>query len=72
MIDLKKLMKKLDESGMKKRYIAERLGLSTYGLSLKINNENEFKVSEVEKICKILNITLKEREDIFFAKGVEW
>lgn len=71
MIDSKKLMKKLDESGMKKRYIAERLGLSTYGLSLKINNENEFKVSEVEKICKILNITLKEREDIFFAKGVE-
>lgn len=71
MINSKKLMKKLDESGMKKKYIAEKLGLSTYGLSLKINNENEFKVSEVEKICNLLNITVKDREDIFFAKSVE-
>lgn len=70
MIDSKKLNRKINASGMKRKYIAEKLGLSPYGLSKKISNENEFKVSEVEKICNILNMTADEREDIFFAKDV--
>lgn len=70
MIDSGKLSKKITESGVKKKFIAGKLGLSSYGLSKKINNENEFKVSEVEKICNILNLTADEREDIFFAKNV--
>lgn len=70
MIDSKKLNRKINASGMKRKYIAEKLGLSPYGLSKKISNENEFKVSEVEKICNILNMTADEREDIFVAKDV--
>lgn len=70
MINSKKLVEKIDESGVKRKFIAEKLGLSAYGLSKKINNENEFKVSEVEKICNILDLSSAEREDIFFAKNV--
>lgn len=71
MIDSEKLNGKIDASGMKRKFIAEKLGLSPYGLAKKISNENEFKVSEVEKICNILHLTPHEREDIFFARSVD-
>lgn len=59
-------------SGLKKRYIAEKLGLSTYGLALKINNYSEFKQSEIVVLCELLHINNRDRERIFFAlKGDE-
>lgn len=62
------LEKKIEESGLKKSFIAQALSLSPYGLAKKINNETEFKTSEVDKLCKILNIsTLTEKDRIFFA-----
>lgn len=69
MTDTKLLTCKIDESGLKRAFIAEKLGLSPYGLSKKINNESEFKGSEIKLLCQILNIkTLKEKEAIFFAE----
>ena len=63
------LEKKIEESGLRKSYIAKELGLSTYGLSLKIKNVNEFKASEIDKMCLVLGITnLEERCAIFFAQ----
>ena len=63
------LNKRIEESGYKRSYIAKAIGLkSTYGLSKKVNNETEFKASEIEKLCELLNIdTLEERKAIFFA-----
>ena len=63
------LTKRIEESGYKRSYIAKAIGLkSTYGLSKKVNNETEFKASEIEKLCELLNIdTLEERKAIFFA-----
>ena len=59
----------IKKSGYKKSYIANAIGLkSTYGLSKKINNENEFKASEIEILCEILNISDADRMPIFFAK----
>lgn len=69
MTDTELLTSKIDESGLKRSFIAEKLGLSPYGLSKKINNENEFKGSEIKLLCQILNIkSLKEKEAIFFAE----
>ena len=63
------LEKKIDESGFKKSYIAKRIGLkSTYALSKKIRNENEFKATEINRLCELLKInSLEEKELIFFA-----
>lgn len=71
MVDTQKLSKKIDESGLKKYYIASRIGLTTYGLQKKINNQTQFKANEIEKLCIILKIkTLEEKEIIFFTKNV--
>lgn len=71
MVDTQKLSKKIDESGLKKYYIASRIGLTTYGLQKKINNQTQFKANEIEKLCILLKIkTLEEKEIIFFAKNV--
>jgi hypothetical protein len=64
----KLLEKKIEESGLRKNFIARALNLSPYGFAKKINNETEFKTSEVDKLCKILGITtLTEKDRIFFA-----
>lgn len=62
------LEKKIDSSGLKKSYIAKEIGLSAYGLALKIRNTHEFKASEIEKLCVLLGISdIEERCAIFFA-----
>lgn len=72
MTDSAALREKIKERGLKYGYIAKKLGLSYYGLSLKIENKNEFRTSEVALLCEMLNITsLKEKERIFFAQKVE-
>ena len=66
------LEKKIDSSGLKKSYIAKAMGLSTYGLTLKIKNTHEFKASEISKLCILLGITdIEERCAIFFALEVD-
>lgn len=41
------------------------MGLSAYGLMKKIENKAEFKVSEVDKLSKLLELTAKQKEKIF-------
>ncbi len=68
MTNSKALMQIITEQGLKLKFVASSLGLSSYGLALKINNKNEFKTSEVMALCELLHITsLKERERIFFT-----
>lgn len=58
----------IKKSGFRKSFIAEQLGISTYGFSLKCNNKNEFKANEIEILCKLLKIGIEDRMAIFFAK----
>lgn len=68
MTNSKLLRALIDEKGLKLKYVAEKLGLSPYGLQLKIDNRQEFKTSEVAVLCDVLEITsLKKKEEIFFA-----
>lgn len=62
------LEKYIEESGYKKSFIAERLGLTAYGFALKVNNKSEFKASEMTILCELLKINAKDKEAIFFAK----
>lgn len=64
----KKLKSKIIASGIKYKAIAKFMGLSYYGLQKKINNETEFKASEIVSLCKILNINDPEiKEEIFYG-----
>lgn len=64
------LEEKIKKSGYKKKYLAEQLDLSYYGLQKKINNVSDFSSTEISILCRLLNIkTLSEKEKIFFAKG---
>lgn len=67
MTDTKLLRGLIEASGLKYNYIAKKLGLSAYGLQLKIENDNEFKASEITKFCEILNLDMKTRDNVFFA-----
>ena len=69
LIDTQELEKRIMESGKKKSYIASALGISIQSLRLKLNNSNEFKLSEVNALCDILGITkASDKEKIFFKK----
>lgn len=68
----KMLRELIDKKGFKLKFIAEKLGLSPYGLQLKIDNKQEFKTSEVAVLCEVLEInSLKKKEEIFFAQQVD-
>ena len=62
------LEERIKKSGYKKGFIAQEIGLSTYALSLKINNEYEFKASEINGLCNLLGIDTNDRMAIFFAQ----
>ena len=62
------LNERIERSGYKRSYIAKALGLSAYGLAKKIQNETEFKASEINALCGLLKIeSPEEKEAIFFA-----
>lgn len=68
MTNTKLLIQFINNSGLKKGKIAEMLGISLFTLKRKIENETEFKQSEIQKLCKLLNInTAAEKESVFFA-----
>lgn len=72
MTNTAKLRDMINKRGLKLSYIANRLGLSAYGFSRKLNNLSEFTASEIDKVCEVLSITdLEERFAIFFAKEVD-
>lgn len=68
MTDTNELERIIEESGLKKSYIAKALNLSRQGLWSKINNKTEFNSTEIETLCRILRITkLSDRQRIFFS-----
>lgn len=68
MTDTELLEEKINDSGFKKKYIAEKIGIAPYSLAKKINNITEFKTSEIHMLCTLLKInSLEDREKIFFA-----
>jgi hypothetical protein len=69
MVDTQYLESVIESSGKKKVYLAEKIGCTIQAFRLKCNNKNEFKLSEVDILCKELNITkLTEKEKIFFMQ----
>lgn len=72
MTNVSLLKKKIAKSGLKLGFIAESLGISYAWLNKKVNGQVSFKAYEIQILCDLLGInTLKEKDEIFFAKNVE-
>lgn len=61
------LREKIDQSGYKLQFIAEKIGITYQGLLNKINNRSEFRASEIQVLYDLLSLTEDERVSIFFA-----
>lgn len=71
MTDTKLLREKLEESGYKLRFIAEKIGITYQAFLNKINNDSEFRASEIQALHNLLHLTEEERVSIFFADKVD-
>lgn len=72
MVNTNLLNQRIEDSGMKRTFIAKELNMTRQSLFSKINNHSEFMSSEVQRLCELLGIkTLTEKEAIFFAKSVD-
>ena len=61
------LRQKIDKSGYKLQFLAEKCGLTYFGFMKKVNNETEFKASEVMILKELLHLTDDEVMEIFFT-----
>lgn len=66
MANVKKLNALIDYKGIKKIWLADQLGITPQTLIYKLNGINDFKLQEVNTLCKVLNIDEKEAKQIFF------
>jgi hypothetical protein len=67
MTNSEELKKRIRDSGLKINYVAERLGLTYQGLKNKLDNESEFKASEILELQKILGLADDDARRIFFG-----
>lgn len=69
MVDTQYLEELISNSGIKKSYLAEKLGISIQTLRLKILGKYDFTMKEANQICVELGVTkLSEKEKIFNKK----
>lgn len=71
MTDSRKLSNEITDSGITITAIANKIGITREGFYKKLNNETEFKASEISTLQKILRLSNKKRDEIFFANEVE-
>lgn len=67
MTDTLGLRQRIKDAGYRLGYVAEVLGISTYTLQRKLENDSEFKISEVDALAKLLKLTPAEKNRLFFA-----
>lgn len=66
-MDYKLLNAVVDESGLKRQHIAAEMGISPQRMSVLLQGRMAWKMNEVCAFCKLLNLTKKQRDDIFFG-----
>lgn len=71
MVDRYMLEKVLKDSGLKRDYIAEQLGITRYSLLRKVKGDSEFTASELAALKNVLRLTQGSFRRIFFASESE-
>lgn len=70
MINTKLLEKKISDSGMTMVSLAEKTGILRESLYNKLKGNTEFKASEISSLSKVLRLSTRERDAIFFDSQV--
>ena len=70
MINTKLLEKKISDSGMTMVSLAEKTGILRESLYNKLKGNTEFKASEISSLSKVLRLSTRERDAIFFGSEV--
>lgn len=71
MTDWELLEKKIDESGLRRSFVYESVGISRSGWNHKKKSNGDFTQTQIVKLCDVLRITrLSEKEQIFFRQNV--
>lgn len=68
MTDTEKLGEVIRNSGLKKTFIAEKLGITYQGYAKKESGKSEFLASEISVLKDLLNLSNKEVSEIFLSK----
>lgn len=71
MTDSAALRKVIKDNGYKYNSLALRLKITPYSLQKKIDNKTDFKGREIAMLTKLLSLTIKEQNAIFFSKDVD-
>ena len=71
MTNTKKLRALILERGLTQEQVAAHLGITTASLNYKINNQREFKASEIKALVELLKIPDEDVPVIFFACDVD-
>ena len=67
-MSLLSLNEKIKEIGIPKTVIADKIGISTQSLHLKLTGKRDFKISEAKKLGEVLRLTNAEKSSIFFEE----
>ena len=67
MTNTKELRRKIDASGLKMVFIADKCNLTLQGLLNKVDGRSQFRQNEITTIAAVLRLTKQEIFDIFFA-----
>lgn len=69
MPNMKLLEDVIEKSGLKKRRIAEELGMSRPTFNKYMEDGTKFRVSHMDTLCELLKIDPAQRESIFFGQS---
>lgn len=67
MTDVVRLKEAIKESGFRRRFIANKMGVGYDRFCKACNGAIEFKASEVKELSEILNLSLEQMRDIFLT-----
>lgn len=65
-----KLLGRIREFGLTQKAVAAKIGISSATFSLKLNNKARFTTSEIDAICRLLDIPKEEIGAYFFTAKV--
>ncbi len=70
-VNTQHLEERINSLGLKKKFIAEKLGITEKAFYNKVTNKSKFRAAEVIALKVILHLNDEEADNIFFAAGVE-
>lgn len=66
-MDYEMLNRVIDDSGFKRSFIAQKIGLSPKIFHDRTSGTSQWKTCEVAAFCNLLGLTKKQMNDIFFV-----